>query len=392
MNAEIIAIGTELLLGEISDTNSARIARVLRGVGLDLWWISAVGDNEARIAEAVAQGARRSAVVITSGGLGPTVDDPTRAAVARAFGLPLDYRPELWQQIEARFQRYGRKPTENNRKQAYVPAGALALENPVGTAPCFVVEHADGVVIALPGVPRELDYMLENAVLPYLRQRFSLNSIIVSKTLRTVGIGESLIDARIADLEELSNPTVGLAAHPGQTDIRIAAKAPTLAEAEAMIAPIETDLRTRLGDFIYGEGDVSIEEVVVGLLAGRGQTVAAVEHGTRGHLAQRLQAVPGSDAEVKGVESWEEAGLASDLAQAARQRPGQEADWGLAVLVAPKDGGMSLDIALAGAGGVEAHALGYGGHPELAIRWAATSALNLLRLALVRPSWPPTAS
>lgn len=389
MNAEVIAIGTELLLGEIADTNSARIARALRGVGLDLWWLSAVGDNEARIAEAVAQGARRSTVVITSGGLGPTVDDPTRAAVARAFGLPVEYRPDLWQQIEARFQRFGRTPTENNRKQAYVPAGALALENPVGTAPCFVVEHAGGVVIALPGVPRELDYMLENAVLPYLRQKFGLNSTIVSKTLRTVGIGESLIDARIGDLEELANPTVGLAAHAGQTDIRIVAKAPTIAEAEAMIAPIEADVRKRLGEFVYGEGQDSVEAVVARLLAGRAQTVAATELGTRGQLAQRLQAVPEASTVLATLALADSPAPAADLAQAVRTA-NSAADWGLAVVVTPREaGGLGLEVALAGANGVEVQSLGYGGHPELAIRWAATSALNLLRLALTRPTWPP---
>ena len=148
LDAEIIAIGTELLLGEISDTNSAHLARALRDMGLDLWWISVVGDNEARIAEAVIRASQRSNVVITTGGLGPTVDDPTRAAIARAFGVPEEFRPELWEQIEARFKRYGRTPTENNRKQAYVPAGAVAFENPVGTAPCFAVEHTGGVVIA----------------------------------------------------------------------------------------------------------------------------------------------------------------------------------------------------------------------------------------------------
>jgi nicotinamide-nucleotide amidase len=329
-------------------------------------------------------------VVITSGGLGPTVDDPTRAAIARAFGLPIEYRPDLWQQIEARFQRYGRTPTENNRKQAYVPQGALALENPVGTAPCFVVEHANGVVISLPGVPRELDYMLEHAVLPYLVQKFNLTSTIVSKTLRTVGIGESLIDARIAELEELTNPTVGLAAHAGQTDIRIVAKAPTIAEAEAMIAPIEADLRKRLGQFIYGEGQVSVEEVVARLLAEHGQTVASAEMGTRGHLAQRLQAVSDAAAVVRGLEQIELAAPAATLAQAARTRAGQAATWGLGVLLAPNPaGGHTLEIALAGENGVEVQALGYGGHPELAIHWAATTAVNLLRLALTRPGWPP---
>ncbi len=395
MNAEIIAIGTELLLGEITDTNSARLARALRGVGLDLWWISAVGDNEARIAQAVAQGAQRSQVVITSGGLGPTVDDPTRAAIARAFGMALEYRPDLWQQIEARFQRFGRAPTENNRKQAYVPAGALALENPVGTAPCFVVEHAGGVVIALPGVPREMDYMLEHAVLPYLQQKFNLDSTIVAKTLRTVGIGESLIDARIAELEELSNPTVGLAAHPGQTDIRIVAKAPTVAEAEAMIAPLEADIRKRLGDFVYGEGQQSVEEVVAKLLAERGQTVAAAEAGTRGQLAQRLQALPEAATVVRTAETLDAPRPAAVMAEQARRRPGQTADWGLAVVVQPADHGLSLEIALAGANGVEAHTLGYGGHPVLLSRALAESLLGMdasvARLDHVLRGLPPGA-
>lgn len=381
MNAEIIAIGTELLLGEISDTNSAHIARRLREIGLDLWWISAVGDNESRIAQMVDQARRRSAVVITSGGLGPTVDDPTRAAIARAFGLPLEFRPELWTQIEARFERYGRKATENNRKQAYVPAGALALENPVGTAPCFIVEHPDGAVISLPGVPRELEYMLEHAVLPYLRQRMTLPAVIHSRTLRTVGIGESLIDARIGDLEELSNPTVGLAAHPGQTDVRITAKAATAAEAEAMLEPLEADLRRRLGDLIYAMGQVEVEEVVADLLAGRGQTVAVAEAGTAGDVALRLSRLPAAAQVARGGTLAADAtASAQDLALEARQL----ADWGLGVRVDLNADPPQLEIALAGAQGVEAQKLGFGGHPALAVRWVGTAALNLLRIKLLR--------
>jgi nicotinamide-nucleotide amidase len=381
LNAEIIAIGTELLLGEISDTNSAHIAKHLRELGLDLWWISAVGDNEARIAELVDQARRRSTIVITSGGLGPTVDDPTRAAIARAFGLPLEFRPELWAQIEARFVRYGRQATENNRKQAYVPAGAIALENPVGTAPCFIVEHPDGAVISLPGVPRELEYMLEHAVLPYLRQRITLPAVIRTRTLRTVGIGESLIDAKIGDLEELSNPTVGLAAHPGQTDVRITAKAATGDEAEAMLQPLEADLRRRLGNLIYATGQVEVEEVVADLLAEKGQTAAVGESGTAGDVALRLARVPIAAQVFRGgTLAADVASTASDLAATA----GQSADWGIGVRVDLNADPPLLEIALAGAQGVDTQTLGFGGHPALAVRWVGTAALNLLRLKLVR--------
>jgi competence/damage-inducible protein CinA-like protein len=385
LNAEIIAIGTELLLGEITDTNSTRIARALRDIGLDLWWISAVGDNEARIAALVDQARQRSAVVITTGGLGPTVDDPTRAAVARAFGVKLEYRPELWAQIEARFQRYGRTPTENNRKQAYVPAGATALENPVGTAPCFALPHEGGVVISLPGVPRELDYMLEHAVVPYLQAQFGLAAVIRSRTLRTVGIGESLIDARIGELEALSNPTVGLAAHAGQTDIRITAKAATVEAAEALIAPIADDIRRRLGDFIYAEGQVSVEAVVGQMLAGRGETVAVGEAGTGGDLAQRLAAIPDAAQVFEGGQLAPPA--ESDATSAARLAAGAletGATWGLGIVVSlpPKD--VRLEVALAGPNGTETQTLGFGGHPELAVRWAGTAALNLLRVSLLK--------
>ena len=383
MNAEIIAIGTELLLGEIVDTNSARIAKLLRDLGIDLWWLSAVGDNEARIAAQIAQARGRSNVVITSGGLGPTVDDPTRGAVARAFGVDLDFRPELWAQIEERFERYSRKPTENNRKQAFIPAGAVALENAVGTAPCFAVEWPDGVLISLPGVPRELEWMLEHKVAPYLRQRFALDAVIRTRIMRTVGIGESLIDAKIGDLELLSNPTVGLAAHPGQTDIRITAKAGTAEAADALMAPIANDLLSRLGDFIYAEGTVSIEDKAGELLAAAGQTVAVLETGTEGDVALRLTSsatAAGVNRRVEGTAPT--ADTAGALATAARTVGGT--DWGLGLIVALPPATPRLEIAVAGPDGVETQTLGFGGHPGLAVRWAGTAALNLLRLALLK--------
>jgi len=380
MNSEIIAIGTELLLGEISDTNSTYIARALRDIGLDLYWISSVGDNEERIAELVKQASRRSAVVITTGGLGPTVDDPTRAAIARACGLVLEYRPELWTQIEARFRRFNRTPTENNRQQAYVPAGALALENPVGTAPCFIVEHEGSVIIALPGVPREMEHMLTQVVVPYLREKFNLASVIQAKILRTVGIGESLVDERIGDLEKLTNPTVGLAAHAGQTDIRITAKAANAAEAEAMIATLEAKLRARLGDFIYGEGQETVEAVVGRLLIERGLTLTVAE--AEDHLTQRLTTLPHAAQFFRGRAPLENSiPLADAVAQA---RAELKADWGLGVVVNLEAEAGQIQIALVGASEAETHSLGYGGPPALAARWAGTAALNLLRLKLLK--------
>ena len=385
MNAEVIAIGTELLLGEISDTNSTFIARAFRDIGLDLLWISAVGDNEERIAEAVSRAAARSAVVITTGGLGPTVDDPTRQAIARACGREVEYRPELWEQIAARFRRYGRPLTENNRRQAYVPAGALALENPVGTAPCFIVELEKGVVISLPGVPREMEHMLEHAVLPYLRRRFNLTGVIKAKVLRTVGLGESKIDELVGDLEKLSNPTVGLAAHSGQTDIRITAKAASEAEADALMGPVEAQVRALLGEAIYAEGKESVEAVLVRMLRERGQTLAVGEAGSSGQLSARLASVA-SDPPVflgSNISVLRPQVSAAELAQTARAE--HKSDWGLALCVNLSADGEQVDMALASAAGNETRTQGYAGPPASAATWASTAALNFLRMALLKP-------
>ena len=177
---------------------------------------------------------QRAEIVITTGGLGPTVDDPTREAVARAAGVELEFREELWEQVVAVISRYGRKPSENQKQQAYVPKGAVAIQNPVGTAPCFIVETDRNAVISLPGVPNEMEHILHESVIPYLQKRFHLNEIIKVRVLHCSGLGEGMIDEKIADLERLSNPTVGLAAHTGVVDIRIAAKAKDEAEADRL--------------------------------------------------------------------------------------------------------------------------------------------------------------
>lgn len=300
MHAEIITTGTELLLGEIVDTNSAYIARQLREIGLNLYYTTSVGDNEERMAMVLRQALARSDVIITTGGLGPTVDDVTRQVVARTTGRELVSVPELWEQILARFARRGREPTENNRRQAYIPAGAIPVENPVGTAPCFIVESDKGIIISLPGVPREMKYLMEHNIIPYLRERLDLREIIKIKVLRTAGVGESTIDDLIADLMTESNPTVGLSAHAGQTDVRLTAKAESETAADVLIAKMEARVRERLGNCIYGYGKQLLEEVLVETLRQRGHTLAVLETNSQGAIAQRLANVPGSEDVFRG--------------------------------------------------------------------------------------------
>jgi len=286
MQAELIAIGSELVLGEIVDTNSAQIARMLRTIGLAVSRTTSIADDLPAITRLVQEACARSAIVITTGGLGPTVDDPTRAAVAAALSQDLRYHPELWHQIKERFARWGRIPGENNRQQAYVPEKGTPIENPVGTAPAFWVEHeaayGRGVVISLPGVPREMEYLLSQRVLPYLRERFDLTGCIKARVLRTIGVGESVIDAQIGELEKLVNPMVGLNAHAGNVDIRITATASSETEADALIAPVEAQVRAALAEHIYGTDGDAIDHVIGRLLESSGQRLALAETGTAG--------------------------------------------------------------------------------------------------------------
>lgn len=262
-SAEIITIGTEILLGEIVDTNTRYIARTLRGMGVDLYRTITIGDNAERIAEAIRHSMQRADIVITTGGLGPTVDDPTREAVAKAAGVELEFRDDLWEQVVAVISRYGRKPSENQRRQAFIPKGAVGIPNPVGTAPCFIVETERNAVVSLPGVPNEMEHILHESIIPYLQKRFHLDEIIKIRVLHCSGLGEGMIDEKIADFELLSNPTVGLAAHTGVVDIRIAAKAKSEAGADRMIADIENQIRDRLGDVVFGADEDKLEDVVL---------------------------------------------------------------------------------------------------------------------------------
>jgi len=288
MRAEIVMIGTELLLGQIVDTNASYLASQLAGLGIDLYRKSTVGDNEDRITRTIQKALSRCDIVITSGGIGPTVDDKTREAVARATDRKLILNTELLEQIRSFFARRGVELGENNKKQAYIPESAIPVENPVGTAPGFIVEHNNGAcVISLPGVPRELYYLTENTILPYLQKKFGIQTVIKVRLLRTAGTGESHIDRLIGDLEENTNPTVGLAAHPGSVDIRISAKAETDDAAVRMMDDMESQIRSRVGDMIYGVDNDTIEQVVANLLKTSGRSLALLETNTGGVFTSR---------------------------------------------------------------------------------------------------------
>ena len=260
--AEIITIGTELLLGEIQDTNTSYIAKTLNSSGIDIFHASMIGDNEERIAKEIRSALERADIIITTGGLGPTVDDPTRGAVALAFNRKTEFRPELWEQILARFKVYGRNPSENNKRQAFIPIGAVAIPNPVGTAPAFYIEENNKIVFSLPGVPSEMKTLLNSDVLPLIKSKYLIDSVIVIRTIHSAGIGESSVDELVSELEKMSNPTVGLAAHPGQVDIRITAKATNNEQAWELIKPVEVQVKQLLGNYVYGEDEMTLERVI----------------------------------------------------------------------------------------------------------------------------------
>jgi nicotinamide-nucleotide amidase len=357
LNAEIITSGTEILLGDIVDTNAAWIAQQLREAGVNLFYKTTVGDNEPRLRGVIELGMTRSDVIIITGGLGPTVDDITRDAIANATGCPLELHDGALATLQARFARFGATMTDNNRQQALIPHGAILIENPVGTAPGFIVETARCAVIALPGVPREMKQLLADTVLPYLRARLGSAAVIRRRILRTFGIGESTIDHRLGEMLRRNNPTVGLAAQTGQCDIRIAARAEDAATAEALLDAIEAEVRREVGDFIYSTtpGE-SYESVLVRRLQAAGVTLALLETNTRGALAARLTAAaPEYNPLLKQVVIDVDA-LPAMLGMAAPATPEAEAHQTLASQSASwlrTVSGATLGIALVGTSGAD---------------------------------------
>jgi nicotinamide-nucleotide amidase len=299
MNAEIIATGSELVLGETVDTNSAYLARQLAAIGINVFRKTAVGDNEERIAAIVSEALDRADLIICTGGLGPTVDDVTREAVARATGRPLVFHQHLLDQIAARFRAFGRTMSESNRRQAYVPEGAQIIENPRGTAPAFIVENARGTVVVLPGVPSEMRYLWENAVVPYLREERGETGVILVRTLHAAGLGESVIGEMIADLMTQDNPTVGISAKRAQYELRIGAKSDSRAGAEALVAQVEATIRERLGEYLIG--DEKLERMVVQMLQEHGLSLALYEGNDRAPVYRAITAMPEGREVLRGA-------------------------------------------------------------------------------------------
>jgi len=290
MKAEIIAIGSELLLGQIVDTNSSYIAKSLADNGIELAQTTTVGDDLQQIEETIRNAITRSSIIITMGGIGPTEDDLTREAVSEVFQRPLTFQPHLMEQIEALFKKRGFRMAENNRKQAHIPHGAIPIENPKGTAPAFIVEYPDGALISIPGVPLEMEYLMEHTVIPYLRERFSLKQQVIQyKVLRACGLGESAIGLQIKDLMKQSkNPAVGTLASIGDIKIRITAKAESPEEASALIQKMEKEIRNRLGILIYGVDHETLQENVSKELERLSLTLSVIETFTGGIVSQKL--------------------------------------------------------------------------------------------------------
>ena len=297
--AELIAIGTELLLGNIANTDAQMISEGLSELGINVYYHTVVGDNPDRVRQAVDIARRRADIIITTGGLGPTCDDLTKVALAEAFGRPLVYHEPSAQRIRDRFAAMERPITDNNFQQAMVPRGCTVLDNDWGTAPGVAFESDGTHVILLPGPPRECEMMFRHRAVPYLKALS--DGVIVSRTVKTFGIGESAAEALLRDLmNSLSNPTLAPYAKPTGTELRITAHAATDEEAYALIAPVEEQVKAILGDYAIGVDVNSIQDVCLSLLKEKGLTLGTAESCTGGLIAKLITDLPGSSAVLKG--------------------------------------------------------------------------------------------
>ena len=297
--AELIAVGTELLLGNIANTDAQMISQGLSALGINVFYHTVVGDNPDRVRQAVDIARGRADIIITTGGLGPTCDDLTKVALASAFGKELYYDEHSAQRIRDRFAAMERPITENNYQQAMLPQGCTVLDNDWGTAPGVAFE-ADGVhVIMLPGPPRECEMMFNYRAVPYLKGLS--DGVIASRTVKTFGIGESAAEEKLrALMNSLHNPTLAPYAKPSGTELRITAHADTEAEAMALIDPVEAQVKAILGDVVIGVNVESVEEVCLSLLKEQGLTLGAAESCTGGLIAKYMTDLPGSSAVFRG--------------------------------------------------------------------------------------------
>ncbi|MCX6022383.1 MAG: competence/damage-inducible protein A [Chloroflexi bacterium] len=408
MRAEIVAIGTEILMGQIVDTNSAWLAARLPALGIDNLRHTAVGDNLERLAEALATAWNRSELVICTGGLGPTEDDVTREAIAAMLGEQPYQVPELEQALRERFARRGMPMPERNLKQATLIPSARIVPNPRGTAPGWWVEQPGHILVCMPGVRSETYVMWDTEVAPRLRA-LTGETVILSRLFKTHGIGEGTVDEMLGDLLHSWNPSIGVYAKQDGVHIRLTAKAEGQANAEALLEAPANGIKGIFGAAIWAEGDDEVTHIIGKLLKARGQTLATMESCTGGHIANDITDVPGSSAYFKGGAvtytnamkiAWGvdpaiierdgavSAACAEAMAVAIRERTG--ADYGLSVTgVAGPDTEEgkpvgTVFIGIAGARGVRSTNQGFypPGRAEIKQR-AAINALHLLRRYLL---------
>ncbi|MFZ9229326.1 MAG: competence/damage-inducible protein A [Prochlorococcaceae cyanobacterium] len=410
--AEVLCIGTELLLGNITNSNARWLAEELAALGITHHRQQVVGDNRERLIEVVREAAGRCRVLITTGGLGPTPDDLTTEALAAAFGAPLVERPQVWADIQAKLSGRGRPIAASNRKQALLPAGAQVLPNPTGTAPGMIWTPQPGfTILTFPGVPSELHAMWQATAAPWLRQAGLAAGVMASRMLRFWGVGESTLAEQVGDLLGQSNPTVAPYAGAGEVKLRLTACAASRSAAEALLEPLEAEIRARTGSLCFGDDDDSLAAVVLQRLRQRGETLAVAESCTGGGIGAALAAVPGaSDVFLGGVIAYANSakqhllgvpaellalhGAVSDpvaLAMAEGARRATGATWAIAVtgIAGPAGGSETkpvglVHIAIAGPAGSSSEAARFGSRRGRS--WIQTlttgEALNRLRLQI----------
>lgn len=301
MIVEIVSTGTELLLGQICNTNAAYLARRLNELGYDVLYQTTVGDNRSRMAQVLDTALQRADIVITTGGLGPTQGDITKEVTASLLGRSMYLHEPSLARITSFFSARNIVMAENNIRQAMIPEGALVLDNDRGTAPGVVVENGEKTVIHLPGPPHEVEGMFDSGVVPYLNRRFGDQGVILSRVLRTARLGESLLEERIKDLvKNQGNPTIALLARSGEIHVRLTAKAASPAEAKRLIADLEGEIRARIGEYVFGIDDDSLETVTGRLLTEKKLTLALAESCTGGLVTSRITDIPGSSEYLVG--------------------------------------------------------------------------------------------
>jgi competence/damage-inducible protein CinA-like protein len=406
MRAEIISCGTELLLGHITDTNATYLAQSLASLGIDLYFVSQVGDNQGRIVETLRRAWERSDLVIMTGGLGPTEDDLARESISELMGETMQVDPELEAELRAMFAARSSVMPERNIKQATLIPSAQPLRNPRGTAPGWWVEKDRRIIVAMPGVPREMYHMWENEVIPRLAA--FTGGLIFTRILRVWGLGESAVEERLGSIIHSNNPTVATYAKSDAIDVRITAKAETREQAEQQVAEMETQIRHILGHYIFGIDRETLQSVIGKLLSSRNQWLAVMESMTGGLLSSTITDYPSSAKHFKGAivsyspdlkkqmgmprEIIEQYGIVSEetaraMAHVVREQLGADYGLGITGIAGPEKQENrpvgTVHIAIEGPEGiVTGMGPGWRGSREDNKRFAVLAALNLLRLHL----------